>query len=122
MRRAKILGSLPALFAAATLLLLLPSALCQPGDSCTMRGNSRPAEAAAPCVPGPTFDCCQGDQAPPSGSNQPVVERLIAASAVPVALAVASAQLAVAGIPRAADLGGPGVQIPLYTFLATLLI
>lgn len=122
MRRTKILGSFPALVAAATLLLMLPSALCQQGDSCAMRGNIRQAEAAAPCVPGPTFDCCQGDQAPPSGSHQPVVERLIAASAVQVAPADAPAQSAVAGLPRAADPGGPGLQIPLYTLLAILLI
>ena len=122
MRRTKILGSLPALFAAATLLLVLPSALCQQGDSCAMRGNIRQAEAAAPCVPGPTFDCCQGDQAPPSGSDQPVAKRLIAASAVPVALPVAPSPSAVAGLPRTADPGGPGLQTPLYTLLATLLI
>lgn len=122
MRRTRILGSFPALFAAATLLLVLPSALCGQGDSCAMRGNLRQAEAPAPCVPGPTFDCCQGDQAPPSGNDPPVVKRFTDASAVPVALVVAPAQSALAGFPRTAEPGGPGLQIPLYTLLATLLI
>lgn len=122
MRKTRILGSLPALFAAATLLLVLPSALCQQGDSCAMRGNIRQAESAAPCVPGPTFDCCRGDQAPPSGSEQPVAKRLIGPSELPVALAVAPAQSAVAGLPRTANPGGPGLEIPLYTLLAALLI
>ena len=123
MRRTRTLGSLPALYAAATLLLVLPSSLCQQGDSCAMRENIRQAEAEAPCVPGPTFDCCQGDQAPPSGGDQQqVVKRLAGTSAVPVSLAEAPAQPAVTGLIRLSDPGGTGLQTPLYTLLATLLI
>lgn len=122
MRRTRTLGSLPALYAAATLLLVLPSSLCQQGDSCAMRENIRQAEAEAPCVPGPTFDCCQGDQAPPSGGDQQVVKRLNGTSAVPVSLAEAPAQATVASLIRLSDPGGTGLQTPLYTLLGTLLI
>ncbi len=119
--------------AVASLLLagLVPLSLCDRGGECPMRQQARAGKAAgAPCIPGPAFDCCKGDQAPPaSGSERPQVHapQSLVSSAGPGVLPEATASQALDPAAAAAWITPPTASAdaaapPLYTLLATLLL
>lgn len=115
------LSSLSTLIATALLVLLLaPLALCDQAASCPMRQS---ADGEMDCVPGPTFDCCEGDEAPRPGGSEPVAAKhLQAAVAVGAPAVVAPPSPSRRERGRAVEPLGSAADLPLYTLLATLLI
>lgn len=117
-------SSLSTLTATALLALLLaPLALCGQTGSCPMRQARAGTGAEIDCVPGPAFDCCNGDESPRSrGSEQ------LSAKQIPAAFSVGTPALVALTVERRAERDrsleplGSAADTPLYTLLATLLI
>ncbi|HVS64641.1 MAG TPA: hypothetical protein VMT85_14190 [Thermoanaerobaculia bacterium] len=124
MRKLFALTSLSAIVAAALLVLLAVPGLCTQADSCPMGQGRGDVAAEIACAPGPTFDCCNGNNTPPSRGS----EQLAARQLPPAVTGVSSTLLVPPERPFRVDLGGatdawsPAAEVPLYTLLATLLI
>lgn len=118
------LSSLSTLIATALLVLLLaPLALCDQAASCPMRQGRTGGDREMDCVPGPTFDCCEGDEAPRPGGSEPVAAKHLQPAAAVGALAViAPASPSRRERGRGVEPLGSAADLPLYTLLATLLI
>lgn len=89
-----------------------------------MRQARGDAAAEIACVPGPTFDCCNGDNTPLSRGSEQLTARHL-----PPAVTAASSVVAVpperpfrADFRSATQDGSAVAEVPLYTLLATLLI
>lgn len=117
-------GTLSTLLTAATLLLLVPSALCQSADDCPMRSEvPRSTAEAMTCVPGPAFDCCQGDQAPAQRTfDEGPIQRLIAVHPDQSPYPAAPRRPPALHPAPSFGTGGAALHTPLYTLLTTLLI
>ena len=117
-------SSLSTLIATALLVLLLaPLALCDQAASCPMRQGRTSADGEMDCVPGPAFDCCDGDEAPRPGGSEPVAAKHLEAAVdfgAPAVVTPPSPTRPERG--RAVEPLGSAADLPLYTLLATLLI
>lgn len=122
MRKAFALTSLSTVIAATLLVLLFPPSLCAEADSCPMRDARGSGKAL--CIPGPTFDCCNGNNTPlPRGSDELGTRHLPPAVMVGPSLnPVPPARRIRVDLGRAAEAGSANADVPLYTLLATLLI
>jgi len=123
-RRALSVTSISAVSSALLLVSLLPLTLCDQAASCPMREARESAGVEVSCVPGPTFDCCNGDEAPSPSSS----DREFLAKHLPSAASVLASTPTVPAPPDAAAARDrsaardPAGTVPLFTLHASLLI
>ena len=124
LRKTLSLTSLPAVVAALLLVSLLPLALCDQAASCPMQEAREGAGADVSCVPGPTFDCCDGDEAPSprSPDRELLAKHLPSAASIVTSMPVIPPRPHVAGTSHRSALGVSAADVPLFTLHAALLI
>lgn len=124
LQRTLSLTSLSAVVAALLLVSLLPLALCDQAASCPMQEARQGAGADVSCVPGPTFDCCDGDAAPSpwSSDREFLVKRLPSAASIVMSMPAIPSRPDVAGTSHRSEPGVSAADVPLFTLHAALLI
>lgn len=122
LRKCLSLTSSSAVVAAILLASMVPAAFCGGSASCPMQTAPEGRAADAGCLPGPVFDCCNGDDAPLSRSSAELltqqlhgVTSLVLPS--PGWIPLPGPSTCLGDSPR----GEPAAP-PLYTLLATLLL
>lgn len=124
LRRTLSLTTLSAVAVALLWVSLLPLTLCDQAASCPMQEAREGAGAEVSCVPGPTFNCCDGDEAPSPQS----ADRELLAKRLPIAASLGTSMPAIpprpdlAGAWHGSQRGASAADVPLFTLNAILLI
>ena len=122
MRKIYVSGVSTVIATALLVLVAAPLAFCEQAESCPMR-EARSRTSGVTCVPGPAFDCCNGDETAPSrGADELTRHDLGAPIVSPRPALVTPRSRSRFDSERANEPLGSAAETPLYTLLATLLI